>query len=100
MFSLQAGKFYEHPGKWGDQFDLAFELSTDNSLLCIFIQKESLPDRSPAEVFGIDIVHAVEFSKIGCFWLSLSGHLQSNFSSLPFGFLKSTPCFQGISCNH
>jgi hypothetical protein len=37
----------------------------------------------PAEVFGIDIVHAVEFSKIGCFWLFLADHLQSNFSSLP-----------------
>ena len=36
-------------------------------LFYIFIQKESLPElKVPAEVFGIDIVHAVEFSKIGC----------------------------------
>jgi hypothetical protein len=62
---------------------LAKELSTDNSL---FVYPKGISARTevPAEVFGIDIVHAVEFSKIGCFWLFLADHLQSNFSSLPF----------------
>jgi hypothetical protein len=62
---------------------LAFELSTDNSCLYLYPKGISARTEVPAEVFGIDIVHAVEFSKIGCFWLSLAGHLQSNFSSLP-----------------
>jgi hypothetical protein len=58
--------FTNTPENWGDQFDLAFELSTDNSVY-LYPKGISTETEVSAEVFGIDIVHAVEFSKIGCF---------------------------------
>lgn len=56
-------------------------------LFYIFIQKESLPElKVLAEVFGIDIVHAVEFSKIGCFCDFPSGsYAEQLLKSTDFG---------------
>ena len=55
-----------------------------NCLLTILFYPKGISTETgvSAEVFGIDIVHAVEFSKIGCFWLHLSNQLQSNFTIL------------------
>ena len=65
---------------------MAFELSTDNSVLYLYPKGISARTEVLAEVLGIDIVHAVEFSKIGCFCDFPSGsYAEQLLKSTDFG---------------
>ena len=91
MFSLgEPRQTFRNRRKLAAQFDL----TSFDCLTIYLIQKESRQNRvNPTlpEVFGIDIVHTVEFSKIGCCYSFSLENPQSNFTNLPKNFCLSKP---------